>query len=378
MTWSHWEITPFITSVFFILGVLTLFWVSQNWIINFFNTHHWRVDQSLITDWYGLIYMMLFVFGMQTAVVGQNDAWIFMNFQLIGLTFCGYFLNVRVRYYYLYPLVFIFMGFNHSLYYWESWGHAVTLILFFTALGRLRKHVPLQTKQGQVALYLVTCAGFGAVLWWFMKLKFNLSWATYWQEWTYLLVFASLLYIYASMLSANAHLKQNLVAFANHDALTKIENFAAYKTAINYQVTSSRKNGSQLTMLMFDIDHFKQVNDTYGHLAGDKILQHVAQVATIVFHANNPQISLYRTGGEEFNVIFPNYDLTEALAVAEQLFAAINHIAVPVNDHQIQLSISIGLSELAADDQSPTAFYQRVDDNLYHSKKHGRMQITAK
>ncbi|MCG5037564.1 hypothetical protein MAA39_15505 [Lactiplantibacillus plantarum] len=107
---------------FFILGVLTLFWVSQNWIINFFNTHHWLVDQSLITDWYGLIYMMLFVFGMQTAVVGQNDAWIFMNFQLIGLTFCGYFLNVRVRYYYLYPLVFIFMGFNHSLYYWESWG----------------------------------------------------------------------------------------------------------------------------------------------------------------------------------------------------------------------------------------------------------------
>ncbi|KLD61516.1 hypothetical protein WP50_01655 [Lactiplantibacillus plantarum] len=88
---SAWEITPFITSVFFILGVLTLFWVSQNWIINFFNTHHWRVDQSLITDWYGLIYMMLFVFGMQTAVVGQNDAWIFMNFQLIGLTFCGYY-----------------------------------------------------------------------------------------------------------------------------------------------------------------------------------------------------------------------------------------------------------------------------------------------
>ena len=180
------------------------------------------------------------------------------------------------------------------------------------------------------------------------------------------------------MLSANAHLKQNLVAFANHDALTKIENFAAYKTAINYQVTSSRKNGSQLTMLMFDIDHFKQVNDTYGHLAGDKILQHVAQVATIVCRANNPQIALYRTGGEEFNVIFPNYDLTEALAVAEQLFAAINHIAVPVNDHQIQLSISVGLSELAADDQSPTAFYQRVDANLYHSKKHGRMQITAK
>lgn len=72
----------------------------------------------------------------------------FHEFPAHRANLCGYFLNVRVRYYYLYPLVFIFMGFNHSLYYWESWGHAVTLILFFTALGRLRKHVPLQTKTG--------------------------------------------------------------------------------------------------------------------------------------------------------------------------------------------------------------------------------------
>ena len=94
------------------------------------------------------------------------------------------------------------------------------------------------------------------------------------------------------------------VAFANHDALTKIENFAAYKTAINYQVTSSRKNGSQLTMLMFDsTTSNKSTTIMVTWLA--QILQHVAQVATIVFHANNPQISLYRTGGEEFNVIFP-------------------------------------------------------------------------
>lgn len=57
---------------------------------------------------------------------------------------------------------------------------------------------------------------------------------------------------------------------------------------------------------------------------------------------------------------------------------AINHIVVPVNDHQIQLSISVGLSELTAHDQTPTDFYQRVDGNLYTSKRNGRMQITAK
>ena len=76
-------------------------------------------------------------------------------------------------------------------------------------------------------------------------------------------------------------------------------------------------------------------------------------------------------------MIFPGYDLDEARPIAEQVFTAINHIAVPVDSHQIQLSISVGLSELTADDQTPTDFYQRVDNNLYASKQHGRMRITA-
>ncbi|MBO9164956.1 GGDEF domain-containing protein [Lactiplantibacillus pentosus] len=378
MTWSHWEISPFITSVFFILGVLTLFWVSQNWLITFLNTHYQRVNESIINDWYGLVYMLVFVFGMQALIVGQPDAWIFMNFQLIALTFCGYFLNIRIANYYLYPLVLVFMIFNRSLGYWQSWGHALALLLFFTTLRTLRKRVPLQTKVGQVTLYFVTCACFGLILWWFMWLKFNLSWGTYWQEWGYLMIFEVLLYIYANMLSANAQLKQNLVSFANHDALTKTENFAAYTTAINYHLTASRQNGVPLTMMMFDIDHFKRVNDTYGHLAGDQILQHVTQVAEAVFKANNPNIALYRTGGEEFNVLFPSYDLTEARLVAEQLFAAVNHLVVPFNGHQIQLSISVGIAQLQPEDTTPTEFYRRVDDNLYAAKKHGRMQIVAK
>jgi diguanylate cyclase (GGDEF)-like protein len=192
------------------------------------------------------------------------------------------------------------------------------------------------------------------------------------------MIFEVLLYIYASMLSANAQLKQNLVSFANHDALTKTENFAAYTTAINYHLTASRQNGVPLTMMMFDIDHFKRVNDTYGHLAGDQILQHVTQVAEAVFKANNPNIALYRTGCEEFNVLFPSYDLTEARLVAEQLFAAVNHLVVPFNGHQIQLSISVGIAQLQPEDTTPTEFYRRVDDNLYAAKKHGRMQIVAK
>jgi len=378
MTWSHWAISPFITGVFFILGVLTLFWVSQNWLISALNAHHIHVNEDVINDWYGLIYMLVFVFSMQSLIVGQTDSWIFMNFQLIALTFCGYFLNIRIRYYYLYPTLLIFMLFNHSVLYWESWGHALTLMLFFTTLGFMRKRMNRWSHKIQIGSYLLTCMGFGALLWWFMKLKFTLSWGTYWQEWAYFMIFEILLYIYASMLSANSELKQNLVDFANHDALTKTENFAAYTSAINYQFQLRQKSGLELSMMMFDIDHFKQINDTYGHSAGDQILQHVTQTAQTVFKANDAHITLYRTGGEEFNVLFPGYDLDAALPIVNQLFSAINHLSVILDQQKIQLSISVGLATLTPDYQTATEFYDRVDANLYHSKRNGRMQITAK
>lgn len=378
MTWSHWAISPFITGVFFILGVLTLFWVSQNWLISAFKAHHIQVNEDVFNDWYGLLYMLVFVFSMQSLIVGQPDSWIFMNFQLIALTFCGYFLNIRIRYYYLYPTLLLFMVFNHSYFYWESWGHGLTLMVFFTTLGFMRKRMNRWSHLFQICSYLLTCMGFGALLWWFMKFKFTLSWGTYWQEWAYFMIFEVLLYVYASTLSANSELKQNLVDFANHDALTKTENFAAYTTAINYQFQIRQKSGLELSMMMFDIDHFKQVNDTYGHSAGDQILQHVTQTAQTVFEANDTQITLYRTGGEEFNVLFPGYDLDAALPIANQLFSAINHLSVIVDKQRINLSISVGLATLSPDDQNATEFYDRVDANLYHSKRNGRMQITAK
>lgn len=374
MTWSYWRISPFVTSIFFILGVLTLYWVLYNWLISWVHARHINIEDSTVNSWHGVVYMLVFVFVMQSSVVGQADSWEFMNFQLIGVIFCSFFLNIRMPYYILFPVVIVYMIFNRSIDYWESWSYAIVLVLLFWNLNVLRTW--LQKRARPFLYYLPAVAFYGAVLWFLVRIKFSLSWTSFAQEYIYLLIFACLLYAYVNMITQDSELKLRLTQFANHDALTKTENFAAYTTQIDYLFDDSAKNNLSLAMMMFDIDHFKAVNDTYGHLAGDRVLQEVSQTVEAVLAANDNRLRLYRTGGEEFNILFSGYDLAGTMPIVQQIFAAVNHMIVKFNDQEIRVSISVGVSQMTTADQTPTDFYNRVDQNLYHSKRNGRMQIT--
>lgn len=375
MTWSNWQLPPFVTSVFFVLGVLTLYWVTYNWVLSWIHSKHFNVSDDLINTCYGVIYMLIFVFSIQTLVVGKSDSWQFMNFQLIAITFCAYFLNIHIPYYFFFPIVLVYMLFDRSIGYWQSWGHAITLMAFFWSLNIIR--LKFHEHRAEPWIYMLLTTIFGGPLWFWMKLKFDLDWGTFGQEWLYLVIFEALLYIYITMLSKDTALKIQLARFASHDALTKTGNFAAYKEDIECLFKDSENNHKPLSMMMFDIDHFKNINDTYGHLAGDHVLQHVSSVVQTVINANDPKIRFYRTGGEEFNLIFPGYKVIETGTVVNQIFSAINNLEIKSGNDEIKVSISVGVSELTSDDKAPMDFYNRVDQNLYHSKRNGRMQVTV-
>ncbi|WP_342746069.1 GGDEF domain-containing protein [Companilactobacillus nuruki] len=247
-------------------------------------------------------------------------------------------------------------------------------MFFYQTMNYYRRH----QKNNRLFIYYVFLGAiFALFLWLFMKIKFSLSWMVYWQEWSYFIVFETLLYSYVTMILRENELKLRLLEFANHDALTKAQNFAAYTSEIKHLFDTYRDNNLNLSMMMFDIDHFKEVNDTYGHLAGDKILKHTVDVVQTIINENDPKIKLYRTGGEEFNVLFPDYDLNAAKVIVNQIFSAINHLGIDINGKKIYISISVGLSAISNDDVLPNDFYNRVDNRLYHSKRNGRMQITA-
>ena len=130
-------------------------------------------------------------------------------------------------------------------------------------------------------------------------------------------------------------------------------------------------------MMMFDIDHFKNINDTYGHLAGDEVLKEVVHIVQNVLKQSDPKIKLYRTGGEEFNVIFQNYQVEETTDIVKRIFSAINSTPIHLKEKDIHITASFGVSEISPHDVSITDFYSRVDKALYHSKRNGRNTITT-
>jgi diguanylate cyclase (GGDEF)-like protein len=124
------------------------------------------------------------------------------------------------------------------------------------------------------------------------------------------------------------------------------------------------------SMLLFDIDHFKQVNDTLGHLAGDRILRRVADLARDSIRSVD---TLFRIGGEEFVVMLPNTELDDALQVAEKLRA---RVAAEARAGDTSVTISIGVAQTRPD-ETWDAVYHRCDQALYEAKEAGRNRVRA-
>jgi len=131
--------------------------------------------------------------------------------------------------------------------------------------------------------------------------------------------------------------------------------------------------GEQIVLLILDIDHFKQINDTYGHLAGDNVLQQIASVLRQCFRHGDV---IGRFGGEEFIVLMPDAFLNQARHRAEELLAAVGSVPIHIGDEHITCTVSIGITEWKSDggDDFHEAL-RRADEALYEAKRLGRNRI---
>lgn len=155
---------------------------------------------------------------------------------------------------------------------------------------------------------------------------------------------------------------------ANTDALTGLANRRYAMTQIDRAIMLSRRSNAPLSLIVFDLDHFKQVNDTHGHIAGDRVLAKVARLAQMLV----PEGGLAaRFGGEEFMILLPAMGTEEASEFAETLRWTIESGSA-VDDLE-PVTASIGFASLAAEDSSLTLF-SRADAALYEAKQAGRNQ----
>src|SRR4051794_40209139 len=158
-----------------------------------------------------------------------------------------------------------------------------------------------------------------------------------------------------------------LEALLREDALTGLSNRRAILTQLAGMVSASRRHGHPLSIAVLDLDHFKRINDTYGHQVGDEVLIAAAHAMGAHMRAED---QLGRLGGEEFLVLAPDSDADAAVHMAERVRAEVTAAPSPV-----PVTVSIGLATW--DGESAEEFLQRADEALYAAKQGGRDRVTA-
>jgi diguanylate cyclase (GGDEF)-like protein/PAS domain S-box-containing protein len=166
---------------------------------------------------------------------------------------------------------------------------------------------------------------------------------------------------------------ETLLEQATHDPLTGLFNRRHVEAVLRQELDRARRHARPLAVAMIDADHFKAINDTYGHSIGDEVLRAISDRCRRTLRSNDV---LGRYGGEEFIIVFPETNLEEASAVAERLRVAVADAPIRVGDNALMVTVSIGLASFALG-QDLEKLFQRADSALYAAKQDGRNLVRA-
>jgi diguanylate cyclase (GGDEF)-like protein/PAS domain S-box-containing protein len=163
--------------------------------------------------------------------------------------------------------------------------------------------------------------------------------------------------------------EEELYFEANHDSLTKLYNRRRFMDIAKREFDLAKRYSKPLSVIMFDIDFFKKVNDTYGHHAGDVVLQKVAEIGIQNLRATDV---FGRLGGEEFAILATETDIEGAVNLAEKIRKTYEKQIVNVDGNNIRFTVSMGIATLSSQDSSFDVILQRADNMLYKAKNSGR------
>jgi diguanylate cyclase (GGDEF)-like protein len=163
-----------------------------------------------------------------------------------------------------------------------------------------------------------------------------------------------------------------LERLATTDSLTGLANRRRLFDCLEQEVYRAQRYGTALSLVMFDIDHFKRINDSWGHATGDWVLRRIARETHQLLRKTD---QAGRYGGEEFVVLLPETDLSEALLLAQRLSQRISDTAItPEHDAPMPVTVSVGVAALAPDETGEELIH-RADQALYRAKQNGRNRV---
>jgi diguanylate cyclase (GGDEF)-like protein/PAS domain S-box-containing protein len=180
--------------------------------------------------------------------------------------------------------------------------------------------------------------------------------------------FAGMVVVFHDVSESRA-ITQKMSHLAEHDELTSLPNRALLNDRLEHGITLARRHGRQMAVLFIDLDHFKHINDSLGHLIGDQILKAVARRIALCVR-NSDTVS--RQGGDEFIVLLSEVNRAEdAELIAEKIRLAVM-VPYTIDSHYLHLTASIGVSVYPNDGEDATALVQYADTAMYHAKEKGR------
>lgn len=162
---------------------------------------------------------------------------------------------------------------------------------------------------------------------------------------------------------------------ATTDWLTGVANRRHFMRQADGELARAKRNGTQLSLLCLDLDHFQLVNDTHGRQAGDQVLKHVA---TKIAENLNPPEFLARIGSEEFIILLPGVDIQQACEIAERCRSAIHDTHIQLQEKVVKVTISIGCAQMDQDGTSLDSLMRAGDQRLYEAKTEGCNQVFSK
>jgi len=166
-----------------------------------------------------------------------------------------------------------------------------------------------------------------------------------------------------------------LKVLATTDELTQIYNRRAFMEVSNNELDRAQRYNSCFSFIILDIDHFKNINDSYGHIAGDLVLKHISNTIKKLLRNSD---CFGRLGGEEFGVLLPNSDISVAKMIAERIRITIEQQIIKTDDNtDIQITASQGVSQFSKQDKDMGSIIARADVLLYLAKNQGRNKVCS-
>lgn len=367
MTWNSWLISPLVTSVFFELGILLCFELIVKLIID----HHSNYDRTAqIINIFTAVYVSAIYLFMELDAVHLDYQSGFANFRLIILFTVILFMES------LFSRLVIALAIVSELIVVHPFSKIIAEVVAIVIIIGLLAFVHNKIPQKSFAIRSTLAVISGAIFWSVIGILHILPWYRVFWQFAYFVILILILFWAIISLDRTNKLALLNSRYAKYDALTGVRNLRYFRDSFDKEIAKARHHSANLILIALDIDHFKQINDTYGHLAGDAVLKQVTRHLMDITRDFDHRIKIYRVGGEEFNILVPDTDIHHGAQIASSCRQEISGTPVEFGDQIITITLSLGVADLKADDTSLT-LYNRADQNLYLSKGRGRNLVTV-